>query len=298
MEIGFVGLGKMGQAMAGHLSSRGHRVVAYDASPSAVASVAARGVEAAASLKHLAEALARPRTVWVMVPAGRPVDEVIFDGLLPHLAADDLLVDGGNSHYKDSMRRAEQLREQGIEFLDVGTSGGVGGVATGLSLMAGGREKSFRRLEPLLEELAAPGGYGLMGPAGAGHFVKMVHNGIEYALLQSYAEGFELLREGPFELELGHVARVWNNGGVVRSWLLELVQGVLEGGGLEDVAAEVGGGQTGRWTVEAALESGVPFSMVGLALSERYRGRRESFAARLVAALRREFGGHPVKEKK
>ena len=297
MEVGFVGLGRMGQAMAARLASRGHRVVAYDVSPQAVAPVANRGVEPAESLEDLAGMLAPPRTVWLMVPAGKPVEEVIFDGLLPHLAVNDLVVDGGNSNYKDSMRRADKLREKGIEFLDVGTSGGVAGVQTGLSLMAGGSEEAFRRLEPLLKELAAPGGHGLMGPNGTGHFVKMVHNGVEYALLQSYAEGFELLREGPFELDLGLVARVWNSGGVVRSWLLKLAQRVLERDGLKDVAAEVAGGQTGRWAVEAALESGVPFSMVGLALSERYRSRRESFAAKLMAALRREFGGHPVIKK-
>ena len=296
MEIGFVGLGRMGQAMAARLASCGHRVVAYDISPQALASVAKRGVEAADSLERLAGVLTPPRTIWLMVPAGKPVDEVIFNGLLPHLGENDIVVDGGNSNYKDSMCRAERLHEKGVQFMDVGTSGGIEGVQTGLSLMAGGTEEAFQRLGPLLKDLAAPGGYGLMGSSGAGHFVKMVHNGIEYALLQSYAEGFELLQEDSFKLNLGLVARVWNNGGVVRSWLLELAQRVLEGGSLEDVAAEVGGGQTGRWMVEAALESGVPFSMTGLALSERYRSRRESFAARMVAALRWEFGGHPVKK--
>jgi 6-phosphogluconate dehydrogenase len=234
-----------------------------------------------------------------MVPAGRPVDQVIFDGLLPHLAAGDLVVDGGNSNYKDSVRRSQQLQEKGVEFLDVGTSGGLEGAEHGLSLMVGGPEAAFRRLEPVLQSLAAPGGYGHVGPSGAGHFVKTVHNGVEYALLQCYGEGFELLREGPFKLDLGQVARIWNNGGVVRSWLLGLAQRVLEkDGGLEGLAAEVGGGETGRWAVEAALESGVPFPMVAVALSHRYHSRRESFAARLVAALRREFGGHPVTPKK
>ena len=297
MEIGFIGLGRMGQAMATRLADRGHRVVAYDVSPAAVASVVERGLEGVENLEQLAKALNPPRNIWLMVPAGKAVDEVIFKGLVPYLAADDLLVDGGNSNYKDTIRRAQQLNENGIRLMDVGTSGGIEGVSNGLSLMAGGSQQDFRRLEPLLKDLAAENGYGLMGGVGAGHFVKTVHNGIEYALLQSYAEGFELLKEGPFEIDLGLVARIWNNGSVIRSWLLELAQEVLESDGLKEVAAEVGGGQTGRWATEAALEHEVPFTMLAAALSERYRSRRESFAARLVAALRRGFGGHPVKKK-
>lgn len=297
MEIGFIGLGRMGQAMAIFLADKGHRVVAYDVSPAAIDSVVEKGAEGAENLKRLVEALKPPRIIWLMVPAGKAVDEVIFNGLMPYLAAGDLLVDGGNSNYKDTIRRAAKLAENGIGFMDVGTSGGIKGVKSGLSLMAGGNEQDFRRLEPVLKDLAAGNGYGLMGDIGAGHFVKTVHNGIEYALLQSYAEGFELLKEGPFEIELGMVARVWNNGSVVRSWLLELAQEILESDGLDEVADEVGGGQTGRWAAEAALEHEVPFTMLGAALSERYRSRRESFAARMVAALRRGFGGHPVKKK-
>jgi 6-phosphogluconate dehydrogenase len=297
MEIGFIGLGRMGQAMAIFLADKGHRVVAYDVSSAAIASVVEKGAEGAENLKRLVEALKPPRIIWLMVPAGKAVDEVIFNGLMPYLAAGDLLVDGGNSNYKDTIRRAAKLAENGIGFMDVGTSGGIKGVKSGLSLMAGGNEQDFRRLEPVLKDLAAGNGYGLMGDIGAGHFVKTVHNGIEYALLQSYAEGFELLKEGPFEIDLGMVARVWNNGSVVRSWLLELAQEILESDGLNEVADEVGGGQTGRWAAEAALEYEVPFTMLGAALSERYRSRRESFAARMVAALRRGFGGHPVKKK-
>jgi len=297
VEIGFIGLGRMGQAMAIFLADKGHRVVAYDVSSAAIASVVEKGAEGAENLKRLVEALKPPRIIWLMVPAGKAVDEVIFNGLMPYLAAGDLLVDGGNSNYKDTIRRAAKLAENGMGFMDVGTSGGIKGVKSGLSLMAGGNEQDFRRLEPVLKDLAAGNGHGLMGDIGAGHFVKTVHNGIEYALLQSYAEGFELLKEGPFEIDLGMVARVWNNGSVVRSWLLELVQEILESDGLNEVADEVGGGQTGRWAAEAALEYEVPFTMLGVALSERYRSRRESFAARMVAALRRGFGGHPVKKK-
>ena len=297
MEIGFIGLGRMGQAMAICLADKGHRVMAYDVSSAAIASVVERGLEGAENMKRLVEALKPPRIIWLMVPAEKAVDEVIFSGLMPYLAAGDLLVDGGNSNYKDTIRRAAKLAENGIGFIDVGTSGGIKGVKSGLSLMAGGNGQDFRRLEPVLKDLAAENGYGLMGDIGAGHFVKTVHNGIEYALLQSYAEGFELLKEGPFEIDLGMVARVWNNGSVVRSWLLELAQEILESDGLNEVADEVGGGQTGRWAAEAALEHEVPFTMLGAALSERYRSRRESFAARMVAAMRWGFGGHPVKKK-
>ena len=297
MEIGFIGLGRMGQAMAICLADKGHRVLAYDVSSAAITSLVERGLAGAENLKRMVEALKPPRIIWVMVPTGKAVDEVIFNGLMPYLAAGDLLVDGGNSNYKDTIRRAAKLAENGIGFIDVGTSGGIKGVKSGLSLMAGGNGQDFRRLEPVLKDLAAENGYGLMGDIGAGHFVKTVHNGIEYALLQSYAEGFELLKEGPFEIDLGMVARVWNNGSVVRSWLLELAQEILESDGLNEVADEVGGGQTGRWAAEAALEHEVPFTMLGAALSERYRSRRESFAARMVAAMRWGFGGHPVKKK-
>jgi 6-phosphogluconate dehydrogenase len=297
MEIGFIGLGRMGEVMATRLADKGHRVVTYDVSPKVVASVVERGLEGAKNLKQLAKALKPPRIIWLMIPAGKAVDDVIFEGLMPYLIADDLLVDGGNSNYKDTIRRGQKLIETGIGFMDVGTSGGIKGVHNGLSLMAGGSQQNYRRLEKLLKDLAMENGYGLMGDVGAGHFVKMVHNGIEYALLQSYAEGFEMLKEGPFEIDLSLVARIWNKGSVIRSWLLELTQEVLESDGLIDVEAEVGGGQTGRWAVEAALENEVPFTMLSAALSERYRSRRRSFAAQLVAALRREFGGHSIKKK-
>lgn len=298
MEIGFIGLGRMGQAMAIRLADKGHRVVAYDVSPEAIVSLVERGLEGAENLKRLAEALNPPRNIWLMVPAGKAVDEVIFNGLMPYLAVGDLLVDGGNSNYKDTIRRATKLVENSIRFMDVGTSGGIKGVKNGLSLMTGGSKQDFRRLEPILKDLAAENGYGLMGDIGAGHFVKTVHNGIEYALLQSYAEGFELLKEGPYELDLGMVARVWNNGSVVRSWLLELIQGILQKDDLADIVGEVGGGQTGRWAMEAALESEVSFEMLAAALSQRYQSRGGSFSNKLVAALRHEFGGHPIKKKK
>jgi 6-phosphogluconate dehydrogenase len=281
------------------LAIAGHRVVAYDVSPQAVVAVAFPGVEGASGMSELVAALTPPRTIWVMVPAGKPVDEVFFNGLLPHLAAGDLLVDGGNSNYKDSVRRAQELREKGIDLLDVGTSGGLEGAEQGLSFMVGGPKAAFKRLEPVLRSLAAPSGYGHVGPSGAGNFVKTVHNGVEYALLQSYAEGFEVLREGPYELDLGQVAGIWNNGGVVRSWLLGLAQRILEkDAGIKGLAAEVGGGETGRWAIEAAMDAGVPFATLAVALSQRYHSRRKSFAARLVAALRREFGGHPVSPSK
>ncbi len=298
MELGFIGLGKMGQAMAIRLAGKGHRVVVYDISPSAVASMVGQGLEGAKDFKTMLENIDCPRNIWIMIPAGKAVDDVIFNNLLPYLVEGDLLIDGGNSNYKDSIKRARKLAARKIEFIDIGTSGGIGGVHNGLSLMIGGSTDNFSRIEPILKDLAVEKGYHLMGGNGAGHFVKMVHNGIEYALLQSYAEGFELLREGPFELDLRAIARVWNNGSIVRSWLLGLIHAILEKDELDVIDAEVGGGQTGSWAVEAALEAEVPFTMLAAALSERYHSRRDSFATGLVAALRMSFGGHPVKRKR
>ena len=288
MELGFVGLGRMGMGMVLRLLSGGHRVTVYDVEAARVDEAAAIGATAASSVEELARLLNPPRTIWVMVPAGSAVDEVIFEGLLPYVQAGDLVIDGGNSHHKDSMRRALALQEKGIHFLDVGTSGGLEGVKNGLAIMVGGEREAFERARPIFETLAAPNGYGYVGGAGAGHFVKTVHNGIEYAILQAYGEGFDLLRQGPFPLDLADVARIWNNGSVVRSWLLELAQRALEKDPtLQEIAPEVGGGETGKWALEAALESEVPFSTLALALAMRFRSRQaDSFAAKLIAALR------------
>jgi len=281
------------------LLSKGFEVVVYDKVPELVEEANLKGAEGASSLEELARALPKPRVVWAMVPAGGLVDEVI-DEISPHLEEGDIVVDGGNSHYKDSISRAQKLEERGIHLLDVGTSGGLEGVIKGLSLMIGGDKEAFSRAEPIFKALAASGGYGYFGPSGVGHFVKMVHNGIEYAVLQAYGEGFELLTSGPYDLNLKDVAHIWSRGSVVRSWLLELVERVLEEDpDLERITHEVGGGQTGIWSIEAAIEYEVPFPMMATALSARFRSRQpKSFATKLVSALRREFGGHEAKTKK
>jgi len=296
MRIGFIGLGRMGMGMVTRLLPR-HQVVAYDLSREQVVKASEKGTVPAYSLEELAEKLVPPRIAWMMVPAGKPVDEVI-EGLKPLLSPGDILIDGGNSLYKDSVRRAEELREKGISYLDVGTSGGIEGSAKGLSLTVGGDAESFETVEPLLRDLAAPGGFCYCGPSGSGHYVKMVHNGVEYAVLQALGEGFEMLRSGPYQLDLARVAGTWNNGSVIRSWLLEKAEKVLADPELEEVAGEVGGGETGRWMVEAALEREVPIPVICAALLARYRSRQsDSFSGKLVAALRREFGGHEVKRK-
>lgn len=288
----------MGRNMVLRLLEKGHRVVAFDKIKASADALAARGAVAAASPAGMAQSLKKPRVLWLMVPAGKPVDEVMFQNLLPYLESEDIVIDGGNSYYKDSVRRAGTLKEKGIFFLDVGTSGGLEGAASGASLTIGGDKRAFDKLKPVFESLASPGGYGHVGESGAGHFVKMVHNAIEYVLLQAYGEGFELLEKGPFSLDLAQVAGLWNRGSVIRSWILELAERALQKDPeLEKLAGVVGGGETGSWAVETALEKEVPVPLVYLALALRQRSRQDdSFASRVVAALRREFGGHEVKE--
>ena len=274
-----------------------HEVVAYDINPQAVAEAGELGAEQVNSLEKLIGALPTPRVVWIMVPAGAPVESVI-DGLEPTLEDGDTLIDGGNSHYKDSIRRAERLKDKGISYLDVGTSGGLEGAESGANLTVGGPEEAYRAVIPLLESVARPDGYLYCGPSGSGHYVKMVHNGIEYAMLQALGEGFEMLRSAPYDLDMMAIARDWNNGCVIRSWMLELLGDALEGDpGLDTLTGEVGGGETGRWMVETAMELGVPTPSIALSLLMRFRSRQDdTFAGRVVAAVRREFGGHAVKE--
>ena len=274
-----------------------HEVVAYDINPKAVAEAGEFGAEQANSLEELAGLLPTPRVVWIMVPAGAPVESVI-DSLEPTLEDGDTLIDGGNSHFKDSVRRAERLRAKGVSYLDVGTSGGLEGAEKGANLTIGGPEEAYLAVIPLLESVARPGGYLHCGPSGAGHYVKMVHNGIEYAMLQALGEGFEMLRSAPYDLDMTAIARDWNNGCVIRSWMLELLGDALEGDpSLDTLTGEVGGGETGRWMVETAMELGVPTPSIALSLLMRFRSRQEdTFAGRVVAAVRREFGGHAVKE--
>jgi 6-phosphogluconate dehydrogenase len=296
MRAGMVGLGRMGASMATRLLDAGHDLVVFDVAPEAAAPLAERGATAVASLQEFAERLAPPRVVWLMVPAGA-VTEATVQTLTPLLEGGDLLVDGGNSLYKDSVRRAAELGELGIDFVDAGTSGGIWGLREGYSLMVGGSDDAVARVRPLLESLApAPDrGWAHVGPAGAGHFVKMIHNGIEYGMMQAYAEGFALLRrKEEFALDLAEVAEVWRHGSVVRSWLLDLTAGVLEQDpDLSGVAPYVADSGEGRWTVAEAIDLDVPAPVITLSLIQRLRSRDEaSYGDRLLAALRREFGGH------
>jgi len=295
LKIGFIGLGRMGLRMVYRILEV-HEVVAHDIDLDAVKRAAEIGAHPAGSLRELSVKLERPRVVWMMVPAGGPVDSVI-EGLAPYLEAGDILIDGGNSFYKDSQKRAKSLGSRGIQYLDVGTSGGLEGAERGASLTIGGPCEAFKKAEPLLRSIARPGAYLYCGPSGAGHYVKMVHNGVEYAMLQSLGEGFEMLNSGPYDLDLGAVARVWNNGCVIRSWMLELAGRAFAGNPrLEGLRGEVGGGETGRWMVETSMQMEVPTPVITLSLLMRYRSRQEdTFAGKVVAAIRREFGGHPVK---
>jgi 6-phosphogluconate dehydrogenase len=299
MEIGMVGLGRMGANMVERLVLGGHTAVGYDSAPAAVAKVVAVGGGGASSLAELAQKLKAPRTIWIMVPNGPPVDQTIND-LLPHLAKGDLLVDGGNSNYKESMRRAAELKAKGFLFMDAGTSGGIWGLKEGYSLMVGGEKEAVARLTPALETLAPAKdkGWGHVGPAGAGHFVKMVHNGIEYGMMQSFAEGFAVLKKKQeFALDLHQVAEIWRVGSVVRSWLLDLTSLALqENPNLDGLAPYVSDSGEGRWTVAEAIDLDVPAPIITLSLLQRLTSRdTDSFSDKLLAAMRQKFGGHAVK---
>ena len=299
MELGMIGLGRMGGDMARRLLRGGHRVVAYDAQPEAVQALVGDGAIGASSIVDLAVKLQSPRVAWVMVPSGEPTESTI-NALADVLSPEDVIIDGGNSNYKDSVRRATSLAERGLFFMDAGTSGGIWGLEEGYSIMVGGDPEVFRRLEPVFQTLA-PGsdrGYGRVGPAGSGHFVKMVHNGIEYGLMQAYAEGFELMRaKEEFGLDLAQIAGIWRYGSVVRSWLLDLTAAALdEDPALETIQAYVEDSGEGRWTVQESVDLNVPTPVISLALQARFRSRQEQpFGARLLAAMRNQFGGHAVK---
>jgi 6-phosphogluconate dehydrogenase len=293
-----IGLGKMGANMTRRLLNGGHRVVVYDLNPEAVRAAEADGAAAVESLSDLAGMLAGPRVAWVMVPAGDTTEKVV-ETLAGILSPGDVLIDGGNSNYKDSMRRAAQLQDRGLYFVDVGTSGGVWGLTEGYSMMVGGRPEALDIIRPVLETLApaADSGWGHVGPAGAGHFVKMIHNGIEYGLMQAYAEGFELMdHKTDFGLDLHQIAEIWRSGSVVRSWLLDLTANVLaENPDLEGIAAYVPDSGEGRWTVVEAIELNCSIPVITMALERRFRSREESpYADRLLAAMRNQFGGHAI----
>lgn len=299
MELGMIGLGKMGAFMTERLVKGGHRVVGFDRDAAAVQRVIDKGSAGADSLEKMISQLKAPRAVWLMVPAGAPVDQTI-EQLLPHLAPGDTIIDGGNSYYKDSVRRAAALAPKKINFVDSGTSGGVWGLAEGYSMMVGGDADVVKRLSPIFETLA-PGpnkGWGRVGPAGSGHFVKMVHNGIEYGIMQAYAEGLDLLRhKKEFDLDLLQVSQIWQFGSVIRSWLLDLtVDALQKNPTLEGVGAYVTDSGEGRWTVVEGIDLGVALPVISGALDVRFRSQDpEPFANKLLAMMRHEFGGHAVK---
>ena len=294
-----IGLGRMGGNMVQRLLNGGHRVVTYDRSAEAVAASQSQGAVGVSSIEELVKNLTAPKAVWVMLPIGQPTEDTI-NSLIPLLSAGDTVLDGGNANYKDSMRRAEKLAEHGIDFMDVGTSGGIWGLVEGYALMIGGKEDVFQRLEPIFQTLAPSKDQGLshVGPAGAGHFVKMVHNGVEYGLMQAYAEGFEIMEaKKEFDLDLGQIAEGWRHGSVVRSWLLDLAAAALvEAPKLESLEAYVEDSGEGRWTVQESIDLAVPAPVITASVQARFRSRQEGpFGAKMLAALRNQFGGHAVR---
>jgi 6-phosphogluconate dehydrogenase len=296
MELGFVGLGRMGMNMVRRLQRDRHRIVAFDRNAETVREAEREGAVGAKTLADLVAQLAPPRAVWVMVPAGAPTEETIAT-LSKLLARDDVLIDGGNSNFHDDVRRAKDLGPLGLHYVDAGTSGGIWGLKVGYCLMIGGEEPIFRRLEPIFKTLAPENGYGYMGSHGAGHYVKMVHNGIEYGMMQAYAEGFELMHKSPYGLDLPRIAALWQQGSVVRSWLLELATTALEQDPrLEKIKGYVEDSGEGRWTLQDAIDQDVPLWTIAASLFVRFRSREsDPFADRMLAALRNAFGGHAVK---
>jgi 6-phosphogluconate dehydrogenase len=300
MEIGMVGLGKMGANMSKRLLANGHSVVVYDRNEPKVHSLEGEGASGAHSLEELVGKLDEPRVLWIMVPSGDATETTVV-ALSSLLSAGDILIDGGNSNYKDTLRRGDMLEEKGIHYVDVGTSGGIWGLKEGYSMMVGGDQEAVERVTPALKSLA-PGpdkGWGHVGPRGSGHFVKMVHNGIEYGIMQAYAEGFEILdAKKEFKLDLHQIAEIWRYGSVIRSWLLDLTSDALEDRvALNEIKGWVHDSGEGRWTVKEAIDLAVPAPVISLALYMRFVSRQEdSLAAKLLAAMRNEFGGHAVKK--
>jgi len=298
MRLAMIGLGRMGGNMSERLVKGGHEVVVYARKAEEVQRYVSKGATGASGLSDVTSKLKSPRIVWIMVPAGKPVEETIAS-LLPGLTKGDVIIDGGNSNYRDSMRRAADLQAKGIHFIDSGTSGGIWGLANGYCLMIGASPEAFKLCEPIFKTLAPPDGYAHMGPPGSGHYVKMIHNGIEYGMLQAYAEGYEILHASrDFKLDLRKIAAVWNRGSVVRSWLNELAETAFEKDGeLSDLRGYVEDSGEGRWTVQEAIDLDVPAPVITLSLLARLRSRQtDSFSAKVIAALRNEFGGHAVKK--
>ncbi|MCG8699280.1 MAG: decarboxylating 6-phosphogluconate dehydrogenase [Bacteroidales bacterium] len=298
MKLALIGLGKMGGNMALRLLQHNHNVVVYDRSREAIDKLVESGAEGAESLRGVVDLLPERKIVWIMVPAGKPVDDTL-ESLKELLSPNDIIIDGGNSNYKQTIERGKKLAENGIKYLDCGTSGGVWGLTEGYSLMSGGDKEASEYVLPIYEALAPEGGYTYCGESGSGHFTKMVHNGIEYGMMQSFAEGFEIMKNSPFNLDLQKIAEGWRYGSVVRSWLLDLLADALKEepglGSLKDYVEDSG---EGRWTLQAAVDFDVPASTIAAALFARFQSRQdESFAMKILAALRNQFGGHAVKSK-
>lgn len=298
MRLGFVGLGKMGYNMVTRLRQGEHEVIAFDVNPDTVKKVTETGAVGAGSLKELVGKLSAPRVVWLMVPSGEITEKTVTE-VAGHLTAGDIIVDGGNSNFHDTQRRAEVLKQKGLHFVDAGTSGGVWGLKIGYCLMVGGEAKAFKAVEPALETLAPKDGYLHVGPPGAGHYVKMIHNGIEYGMMQAYAEGFEILEASDYDLDLAPIAHLWNQGSVIRSWLLELAElAFRDDPKMEEIRGYVSDSGEGRWTVQEAIDRDVPAVVLAYSLFSRFRSRQDdSFGDRVLASLRNQFGGHAVKEK-
>lgn len=299
MEIGMVGLGRMGGNMAERLIKGGHRVVGYARTRKTVEGYVKKGLEGAHSLEEMISKISPPRPIWMMIPAGAPVDKTI-EALLTLTEKGDILIDGGNSNYKDTMRRAREVREAGLHYVDVGVSGGIWGLAEGYSMMVGGEEEVVNGLRPVFETLAPASdkGWGRVGPSGAGHFVKMIHNGIEYGLMQAYAEGFAIMKDKPdFNLDLHQIAEIWRFGSVVRSWLLDLTSEALgENPDMEGISPYVEDSGEGRWTVSEAIELDIAAPVITLSLLRRLLSRdKEEFSDKILAAMRNKFGGHSIR---
>ncbi len=296
MRLAMIGLGKMGYNMTLRLLGGGHEVVATDRNVEVARELAAKGALFAESVAGAVALLGAPRVVWLMVPA--QATDALVDELGERLAKGDIVVDGGNSNWKDSQTRAQRLARKGIQFCDAGTSGGIWGLKNGYCMMVGGAPEAVKHCEPIFKTLAPAQGYAHVGPCGAGHYVKMVHNGIEYGLMQAYAEGFEIMKTAPFDLDLHRIAGLWGHGSVVRSWLLELLENALgDDAGFDSVKGWVEDSGEGRWTVQASIDQNVPAPIITLSLQTRLRSRQsESFGAKILAALRNQFGGHAVKK--
>ncbi|MEN1760430.1 phosphogluconate dehydrogenase (NAD(+)-dependent, decarboxylating) [Anoxynatronum sibiricum] len=298
MKIGLIGLGKMGFQLALNMQERGQSVIGYNRSLDKVKALQAEGIKGTDSLENLVKQLDHPRRIWIMVSAGAAVDAVLAD-LTPLLAAGDLVIDGGNSHYRDTLRRAGELKGKGIHFMDIGTSGGIEGARHGACMMVGGSDEDYGQLEEVLRDLCVPGGLAHVGPEGAGHYVKMIHNGIEYGMMQAIGEGFEILKESPFDVDYAQVAEVWRHGSVIRGWLMDLTQKAFqEDPDLASIKGVVHASGEGLWSVQEALDLSVPVPVIAASLFTRYRSQQaDTFSGKVVAGLRNQFGGHATVKK-